>query len=343
MLKETLRKLMAHQRLGRGETYECMNLILAGVATPAQISSFISILSYRGVDTEELIGMIQSMRDHALPIYMDNTDPIVDTCGTGAGGVKTFNVSTASALVASASGLRVAKHGNRAVTSQTGSADVLQELDISVDLTPGEIKKALDQNNMCFMFAPIYHQAMKFAATTRKEIGFRSIFNLLGPLTNPAGAKQQVIGVFDPQYSLKMAEALHEMGSEHVLIVHGQDGLDECTMATETLVTELMDGQITSYSIAPESFGLERSSLHAIQAKSPQESAQIIREVISGKREDVAKDIICLNAGAALYVGEKAGSIGEGVQLAQKLVEEGHVLAHYQRLAQAQGEMKHAY
>lgn len=339
MFKDALRKLMNHQQLEREETYECMAQILGGLVTPAQISSFISILSFRGVGVEELLGMIQAMRDHALPLSIDQKQPIVDTCGTGAGGVKTFNVSTASALVASASGLRVAKHGNRAVTSKTGSADVLHELGIKVDLTAEEIKAALEKQSMCFLFAPIYHQAMKFAAAARQEIGFRSVFNLLGPLTNPAGAKYQVIGIFDQQYGLKIAQALQELGSKHVLIVHGLDGLDEFTLATETKVVELLDGKIREYFIAPESVGLKRSSLKNISVQSPQQSAELIKAVIRGERTDEARDIICLNAGAALYVGQKAASLEEGVRLAQELIGSGQVNEHYQSIIQSHKEV----
>lgn len=343
MFKEMLKKLIVHHELEREEAYECMTQILSGVVSPAQLSSFISILSYRGVSTEELIGLIQAMRAHSLPLVLEQDyEPIVDTCGTGAGGLKTFNVSTASALVASASGIKVAKHGNRAVTSQTGSADVLQELGVTVDLTPSDIKAALKQHSMCFMFAPIYHQALKYAATTRQEIGFRSIFNLLGPLTNPAGAKYQVIGVFDRQYSKKMAEALKELGSKHVLIVHGADGLDECTLATETFVTELLDGCIREYRLIPEEVGLRRTSMRDLQVQSSAQSAQLILDVLRGERQDEAKDLICFNAGAALYVGQKAPTIVAGVEMAKALIDSGRAFKHYLALVSDSKEVRHA-
>jgi anthranilate phosphoribosyltransferase len=342
MFKEALQKLMRKEELSRSDAYKVMTEILEGSATPSQISSFITLLTFRGVSTEELVGLTQAMREHASPLAIEHTTPLVDTCGTGAAGVKTFNVSTASAIVASSSGLRVAKHGNRSVTSLTGSADVLQELGLRVDLTPEEIEHTLTQNQMCFMFAPIYHQAMKYAANTRKEIGFRSVFNLLGPMTNPAGAKNQVIGVFDPQYMLKMAETLKELGSEHVLVVIGEDGLDEFSISAPTQVTELKNGQIKQFTITPEEVGLQRHAVEEIQVKTPQESAQLIKEVLQGNRKGAAYDIIALNAGAALYVGKKVNSIAEGVQLAKQLIDSKTAYEHYQKMIEIKEEVRHA-
>jgi anthranilate phosphoribosyltransferase len=342
MLREALQKLMRKEELSRSDAYGVMTQILEGSATPSQISSFITLITFRGVSTEELVGLTQAMREHASPLVIDHTTPLVDTCGTGAAGVKTFNVSTASAIVASSSGLRVAKHGNRSVTSMTGSADVLQELGLRVDLTPEEIEHTLTQNQMCFMFAPIYHQAMKYAANTRKEIGFRSVFNLLGPMTNPAGAKNQVIGVFDPQYMLKMAETLKELGSEHVLVVIGEDGLDEISISAPTQVTELKNNKIQQFTMTPEDVGLPRHSVEEIQVKTPQESAKLIREVFQGTRKGAAHDIIALNAGAALYVGKKVNSIAEGVQLAQQLIDSKAAYEHYLKMIEIKEEVRHA-
>lgn len=342
MCKEVLQKLMSKQVLSRVEAYGVMKKILEGSLTPSQISSFITLITFRGVTTEELIGLTRAMRENATPLSVDHGTPLVDTCGTGAAGVKTFNVSTASAIVASSSGLRVAKHGNRSVTSLTGSADVLQELGLRVDLTPEEIEHTLEKNHMCFMFAPMYHQAMKHAATTRKEIGFRSIFNLLGPMTNPAGAKYQVIGVFDRSYSLKMAETLNELGSEHVLIVHGEDGLDEFSISASTFVTELKNGVITEYTLAPEDVGLKRHSIDEIRVQTPQHSAQIIQEVLQGKRKGAAYHIMALNAGAALYVGKKVKTIAEGVQMAKQLIDSQTAYTHYLKMVEIKGEVQHA-
>ncbi|WP_202079999.1 anthranilate phosphoribosyltransferase [Caldalkalibacillus salinus] len=342
MLKPFLKVLIEKEYLTQEEAYLAMTTILEGKATPSQLSSFISILSFRGIKTHELTGLTQAMRDYGRTIPLKEGEPVVDTCGTGASGVKTFNVSTASAIVAASSGLKIAKHGNRSVTSQTGSADVLEELGIPVEQTTEQIQASFAQHSMCFMFAPIYHQAMKHASTTRKEIGFRSIFNLLGPLTNPAGAMRQVIGVFDPTYGKRMAETLQHLGSEHVLIVHGTDGLDEFTVSGETKVTELKAGSIKEYELRPEDVGLEVSAISDIRADSPQHSATMIREVLDGSRTDAAKDIVAYNAGAALYVGGKATNMREGVALAQSLIESGKAKEHLQHMVQERGAIKHA-
>jgi anthranilate phosphoribosyltransferase len=345
MLKEILTKVMSRETLSSQDSYQAMRSILEGEGTPSQISSFISLLTFRGVETEELIGLTQAMRNFAQPLPIDQafTTPIVDTCGTGGAGIKTFNVSTASAVVASASGMKIAKHGNRAVTSLSGSADVLQELGLDVDLSPEEMVHRLKKYHMCFMFAPMYHQAMKHAANTRKEIGFRSVFNLLGPLTNPAGALHQVIGVFDSQYSLKMAETLKELGSKHVLIVASKDGLDEFSVGAETFVTELKNGDITQYFISPEDVGLTLiNNLKEIQVRTPQESAKIIMDVLQGQDKGIAYEMICYNAGAALYVGEKANTLQEGVRLAKQLIDSRTALEHYLSMSSRKEVVRHA-
>jgi anthranilate phosphoribosyltransferase len=344
MFKDILIRLMNHAHLSREEAYQAMKQILDGEATPSQISSFISIITFRGATTDELIGLTKAMRDYAQPLLINHSTPVVDTCGTGGGALKTFNVSTASAIVASSSGLRVAKHGNRAVTSQTGSADVLQELGIAVNLSPEEMAVSLDQHQMCFMFAPMYHQAMKHAAATRKEVGFRSVFNLLGPMTNPAGAKYQVIGVFDKQYSIKMAETLRELGSKHVLIVAAEDKLDEFSIASPTHVTELKDGHVSQYLIQPSDVGIQQvSNLQDIQVITPKESAETILDVLQGKNKGSAYDMICLNAGAALYVGNKVKNIGDGVLLAKELIDSGKAFTHYLKLSGGnKGVVRHA-
>lgn len=343
MFKEILGKLMNRAILSRDEAYGVMKEILNGNVTPSQISSFITLITFRGVETEELIGLTLAMREYAQRFPVRGNVPLVDTCGTGGAGAKTFNVSTASALVASSSGLKIAKHGNRAVTSQTGSADVLQALEIEVELEPAEMAKRLEAHHMCFMFAPLYHQAMKHAASTRKEIGFRTVFNLLGPMTNPAGAQFQVIGVFDPQYSRKIAETLKEVGSKHVLVVSSEDGLDEFSIASKTHVVELKDGAITSYDLEPEQVGLDRlDSISSLRVDSPTESAEVILRVLKGEDQGPAFDMICYNAGAALYVGQKVSSIKEGVQLAQELIQSRKAYEHYQRMRKTRGALKNA-
>lgn len=343
MFKELLKQLMNDDRLTHEQSYAAMKIILEGQATPSQVSSFITILTFRGVETEELTGLTQAMRDHALPIELNlDGGPLVDTCGTGGDGSKTFNVSTASALVASSSGLKIAKHGNRSVSSLSGSADVLEELGLNIEVSPEGVREQLNQFHMCFMFAPMYHQSMKHVAATRKEIGFRTVFNLLGPMTNPAGAKHQVIGVFDQQYSMKMAEALKSLGAEHVLIVQGEDGLDEFSVSAVTHVTELKDGHIQQYDVTPEDVGLKRHALEDIQVETAHESALIIENVLSESDHGAARDIVCFNAGAALYVGGKANTLSEGVRLAQNLIDTRQAYEHYLNMSKLKGAHENA-
>ncbi|EGL82864.1 Anthranilate phosphoribosyltransferase [Caldalkalibacillus thermarum TA2.A1] len=342
MLKQALKKLMDRKTLTEAESYQVMEEILSGKATAAQISSFISILTYRGVEVEELTGLARAMRERALPVRLEIDRPVVDTCGTGGDGAKTFNISTASAIVVASAGVPVAKHGNRAASSLSGSADVLEVLGLPVEMTPAAITKALEQFNMCFMFAPIYHQAMKYAAGPRKEIGFRSVFNLLGPLTNPAGIKHQVIGLFDDSYSEKVARTLHQLGARHVLIVAGEDGLDELSVSAPTRVTELKDGQLSRYRVTPEAFGLGRHPLSAIQVESAEESAEFILNVLSGQDKGAAYDIVCFNAGAALYVGQKVPTLAEGIQLAKGLIDSGQAYQHYQDMIKNKEAIRYA-
>jgi anthranilate phosphoribosyltransferase len=343
MFKSVLQRLLNGEVLTEAQSYEVMCDILEGRATPTQIGSLITFLSFRKVEVQELTGLTRAMREYALGVQLDvDLYPIVDTCGTGGAGFKTFNVSTISALVASASGLPIAKHGNRAATSVTGSADVLEELGLPVSMSPEDIRKALKERYMCFMFAPLYHQSMKHAAPPRKELGFRSVFNLLGPLTNPAGTKHQVIGVLAHAYIVTMAKTLLELGSEHVLIVQGEDGLDEFSISVSTRITELRNGGIEQYTIAPEDVGLHRHSSAGIRVANPAESASLIRSVLRGENKGAAYDMTVLNAGAALYVGGKANEIAEGVQLAKALIDSGEAERHFFRLSTGKGAVKHA-
>lgn len=342
MFKGVLQKLMAKEELSRDEAYIVMKQILDGEATPAQISSFITILTFRGVSTQELVGLTKAMRDHATPLSISQDQPLIDTCGTGGDGAATFNISTASAIVASSSGLHVAKHGNRSVSSLSGSADVLEVLGMQVDVSPEKMVDRLTKDHMCFMFAPIYHQAMRHAAGIRKEVGFRSIFNLLGPLTNPAGTKYQLIGVFDQKYSLPMVETLKELGSEHVLVVNGEDGLDEISISAPTHITELKNGTIRQYKLTPEDVGLSRYPISEIQVESAQGSAKIILLVLQGQLKGAAYDIIALNAGAALYVGKKVTTLQEGIQLAKHLIDSKIAYEHYELMVANKGALKHA-
>lgn len=344
MFKSYLQQLMAHETLTENESYEAMASILNGEVTASQISSFISIITFRGASVQELIGLTKAMRNHATSVRLKNIqEPIVDTCGTGGDGMKTFNVSTASAIVASSSGLKVAKHGNKSVSSLSGSADVLEALGLNVSIDATDIEAALFRDNMCFMFAPLYHQAMKHAASTRKEIGFRSVFNLLGPMTNPVGTKHQLIGVYDSKVSDSMALTLKALGAEHVLIVNGYDGIDEFSVLTPTKVTELKNDEIIQYDVAPEDVGLKTAvSLNELQVETPVESAQLIEAILQGEVVGAARDIVAYNAGAALYVGKKCPNLRAGVEMAHQLIASKQAYHHFINMKKQSQEVRHA-
>ena len=320
MFKAYLTKLIDGANLSASEAEKAMDLMMKGEVTSSQIASFISILRFRGETAEEMLGFTKAMRGHMKPIAYEHPH-LIDTCGTGGDGASTFNISTASALLAACGGAKVAKHGNRAVSSSSGSADVLEQLQLPVQQTLEEATVNLKEKGMSFLFAPIYHEAMKHAVAPRKEIGFRTIFNLLGPLANPVRCKKQVIGVFSREYAHKMAEVLKELGSEHVLIVAGHDGLDEITITSETHVVEVKNGMISSYTIAPEDFGFSRGNIEDIQVANSMQSAHLIKEVFQNKSTGSARNIVCLNAGAALYVSGISKTIFQGAELASQMIE----------------------
>ncbi|WP_223702041.1 anthranilate phosphoribosyltransferase [Sutcliffiella deserti] len=319
MFKKYLTKLIDGKLLTIAEAENAMDFIMKGEATSSQIASFISILRFRGETVDEMIGFTKAMRTHMREISYEHPR-LIDTCGTGGDGASTFNISTAAALVASSGGAKVAKHGNRAVSSLSGSADVLEHLQLPVQQSLEEAERNLTQKGMSFLFAPIYHEAMKHALGPRKEVGFRTVFNLLGPLANPVRCKKQVIGVFSVEYAMKMAEVLKRLGSEHVMIVAGSDGLDEITITAETHVVEVKKGELSSYTIEPEDFGFKRGDLTDIQVSNSSQSAKLIQLILQNKATDSAKNIVALNAGAALYVSGSASSLHEGVKLASHLI-----------------------
>ncbi|RSK27427.1 anthranilate phosphoribosyltransferase [Bacillus sp. HMF5848] len=337
MFKQLLAKCIEGSSLTMEEAEALMHEIMEGRATESQIASLLSILRFRGETVDELIGFIKAMRMHMTPLTMDEANELViDTCGTGGDGSSTFNISTAAAILVSSTGVKVAKHGNRAVSSKSGSADVLEYLGIDIQSSPEEAEIALKNHNMSFLFAPIYHSAMRHAVTPRKEIGFRTAFNLLGPLSNPANCKHQVIGVFSVDYARKLAEAMKHFGSEHVLFVTGRDGLDEISISAETNVVELKDGQITEYVITPDDFGFKRGKIEDVIVSSVEESARRIEAVFHNKATDSSRNIVILNAGAALYVAGRAADIQDGVYQALGALRNGTALKHFQSL-QANG------
>ncbi|WP_445612572.1 anthranilate phosphoribosyltransferase [Geobacillus sp. YF-1] len=330
MLKELLGKCAEGQTLTEAEAYAAMNAVMAGEATASQIASLLSMLRVRGETVDELVGFVRAMRDRMTAI--DAGDEVIDTCGTGGDGAATFNVSTAAAIVVSSLGVKVAKHGNRAVSSKSGSADVLERLGIDIQSSPETARRALDQTGLAFLFAPLYHAAMKHAAGPRKEIGFRTVFNLIGPLANPARCKRQVIGVSSTDYAEKLAETMRRLGSEHVLFVTGRDGLDECSIAAETDVVELKNGEIRRFVIAPEDAGLPRGALADVQVRNPEESAALLQAVMEGTAPASAVNMVALNAGAALYAAGKAETIAAGTAMAKDAILSKTAYAQLERL-----------
>ena len=334
-LKPILAKLVEGQDLSAPEVEEALSLMMQGEATAAQIGAFLAAMRLKGETWQELAAAARVLRDHArkLPLELSGDEPLVDTCGTGGDQKGTYNVSTAAAFVVAAGGVRVAKHGNRSVSSQCGSADVLEALGIKVDMSPEVAANCLEETGLCFLFAPLYHPAMKHVASPRKELGFRSIFNLLGPLANPAGANVQVLGVSDFRLTEKMAFALDELGCKRALVVFGEDGYDEFTVTGSTKVSELREGRITTYYEDPEDVGFELcEEPEELQGGGAQDNARIIEDLLAGKLGGPKLDMLVLNAGAALYAAEKAIDLKAGVKLAQEIISSGKALAKLEAL-----------
>jgi anthranilate phosphoribosyltransferase len=300
-----------------------MRLIMTGEATPAQVGGFLIGLRMKGETVDEIAAAASVMRELASKVDVDKTH-LVDTCGTGGDASGSFNISTASAIVVAAAGGKVAKHGNRSISSKSGSADVLETAGVNLELSPEQVADCVNEIGVGFMFAPLHHSAMKHAIGPRREMAVRTIFNVLGPLTNPAGAPNQVLGVFSKELVEPLAHVLQRLGSKHVLVVHAEDGLDEISIASPTFVAELNNNEVSTYIIQPEDFGLSRANLEQIRATDSAHSLQIIKSVFSNT-DGPAKDIVCLNAGAAIYVAGLAASLAEGVKKAQDVIASGLV------------------
>ncbi|MCA0899701.1 anthranilate phosphoribosyltransferase [Microbulbifer agarilyticus] len=324
-IQQAIAKLVEGEHLTREEMRGTMGQIMRGEAEDAQIGAFLVALRMAGETVDEITGAVEVMRELATKVELDPTHA-VDIVGTGGDGANLFNVSSASSFVAAAAGARVAKHGNRSVSSSSGSADLLEKAGIYLPLTPEQVARCVDGVGVGFMFAPSYHSAMRHAIGPRKALGLRTIFNLLGPLTNPAGVKRQVIGVFDPHYCRMLAEVLQTLGSEHVLVLHSDDGLDEVSLAAETRGWELKDGELTEIVIKPEDFDIEPKAMDDLCVDGSEASLALIRDAL-GKREtpagNKAADIIALNAGMAIYVSGVAASPAEGVSMAQDAIYSG--------------------
>ena len=286
----------------------------------------------KGETVDEVLGAVGVMRDLSTKVEIDEPN-LIDTCGTGGTGIGIFNVSTTSALVASSCGAKIAKHGNRSATRKSGSADLLEQAGVSLSLTPEQVASCIQEIGLGFMFAQAHHSAMRHVVGPRKEIGQKSIFNVLGPLTNPASAKRQVLGVYDKKWMTPVAEVLDELGSEHLLIVHSRDGLDEISLASPTYVTEMRDGKISEYEVSPEDFNFETDTLEGLQVNSPQESLDLAKLALQGEHKK-ASSMICMTAGAALYVSDIANSLESGVELAKRSVESGEGLKKLNQLVE---------
>lgn len=330
-LRPILARLADGETLNAEEAEKAFNIIMSGAADLAQMAAFIMALRLRGEQVEEIVGGARVLRAKADRIAAP--DGIIDTCGTGGDGIGTYNISTAAALVTAAAGVPVAKHGNRSVSSKSGSADVLMSLGANLEISKEANEQSLRENNFAFLFAPAHHRAMRHVAPARGSLQLRTIFNLLGPLANPAHAKRQVLGVFDRKWLRPMAEVLQKLGSEHVWVVHGSDGLDEVTTTGVTYVAELKDGEITEFEVSPESVGLEKADLDDLKGGDAEVNAQAIKDLLAGEKS-AYRDIVLINAGAALVVAGKAGSLREGVDIAAGTIDSGAAKALLSRWVQ---------
>lgn len=320
-LQQAIKAVTERQNLSREDMISVMRLIMTGEATPAQIGGFLVGLRMKGETVDEIAAAAEVMRELAHKVDVSG-DHIVDIVGTGGDGAHTFNISTACCFVVAAAGGKVAKHGNRSVSSKSGSADLLEAAGVSLDLTPEQVEQCIERIGVGFMFAPRYHSAMKHAIGPRKEMAVRTIFNILGPLTNPAGAPNQLMGVFSAELVEPLANVFKSLGSNHVMVVNAEDGLDEISIASDTHVAELRNGQITKWIIRPEDFGCQRGSLDDLRVEDAQQSLEIIKKVLANK-PGPALDIVALNAGAALYVAGLSDSMQAGVDIAREIIASG--------------------
>ncbi|MFQ5937807.1 MAG: anthranilate phosphoribosyltransferase [Acidiferrobacterales bacterium] len=320
-IQTAIRTVCERRDLSQEDMRAVMRLIMTGEATPSQIGGFLIGLRMKGETVDEITAAAEVMRELAAQVGVSGPH-VVDTCGTGGDGVNTFNISTASAFVVAAAGGKVAKHGNRSVSSKSGSADVLETAGVNLDLTPQQVAQCIDEVGVGFMFAPKHHSAMKHAIGPRREMGVRTIFNLLGPLTNPAGAPHQMLGVFSDEWVEPLAEVLKKLGSQHVLVVHAEDGMDEISIGAATHVAELKDGKIDAFSVRPEDFGMSRSDVANLAVQSAEQSLSMIESVLKNQ-EGPARDIVALNAGAAIYAADLTDSLQAGVQQALECLANG--------------------
>lgn len=330
MIKDALAKLADRTNLSVQEAEEAMSEIMDGGATPAQIAAYLMGLRQKGETVDEIVGSARAMRSRATRIRVA-APVVVDTCGTGGDGAHTFNISTTAAFVVAGAGITVAKHGNRSISSRSGSADVLTALGVRVELSPDLVADCIDEVGIGFLFAPLYHGAMKHCAGPRQEMGIRTLLNILGPLTNPAGATHQVLGVYDARLTDILGQVLLQLGSQHCFVLHGMDGLDEITLSDRTKVSEGKGGVVSSFFISPEEFDLPRVPRKEVAGGHPDENARITKDILEG-RKGPKRDIVCLNAAPAMVAGQKARTLKEGFRLAQQVIDSGAAALKLERL-----------
>lgn len=319
MIKEIINKLVQRENLTTKETEEVMNEIMSGEATSAQIAGFLTALRLKGETVEEITGCARIMRKFATKVKVKE-GKVLDTCGTGGDQKHTFNISTLAAFVAAGAGIVVAKHGNKSVSSKCGSADLLGQLGVNIKASKEVVEECLEKVGIGFLFAPLLHGAMKYAMPVRKEMGIRTIFNILGPLTNPAGANYQLLGVYEENLAKPLAEVLGNLGTKHALVVHGMDGLDEVTTTDKTFVAELKDGKVTTYEIDAEDFGIKKAKIEDLKGGEATENADLAMKVLKGEEKGPLSDIVALNAGCAIYACDEARDIKEGVEIARESI-----------------------
>ncbi|MGG4142842.1 anthranilate phosphoribosyltransferase [Paenibacillus algorifonticola] len=341
-MQSALTKLIGGEHLSREEARSVMDIIMSGEATPVQIAGVVTALRMKGETKDEITGFAQAMRAHSSHVQTEQ-EGLLDTCGTGGSGIHKFNISTSSAIIAAAAGIRVAKHGNRAMSGKAGSADVLEALGVQITLTPEQAEECLKQVGICFMFAQLYHPSLRHASVPRKELGIRTIFNMLGPLTNPAGADRQLIGLYDYKKTDTVASVLAELGVKRAMVVSSNDGLDEISISAPTRVSELRSGEVRTYEITPEELGLTRYPISEVLGGDPAANAAIIRGIFSGEQRGAYRDIVLANAGACIYVGGAAASLTDGVKIAADMIDSGLAEQKLLGLIQTTGELTHVF
>ena len=332
MIRESIIKLSKKQNLTYLEAEEVMDEIMSGKATPVQMSAYLTALALKGETIDEITASAAGMRAHCIKLLHDMD--VLEIVGTGGDGSNSFNISTTASLVIAAGGVPVAKHGNRAASSKSGAADVLEALGVKITIPPEKSQELLGKIGICFLFAQNYHIAMKYVAPIRKELGIRTVFNILGPLSNPAGANMELMGVYDEALVEPLAQVMANLGVTRGMVVFGQDSLDEISMSAPTSVCEIKDGKFTSYVLTPEQFGYERCTKEELQGGTPQDNAEITKAILEGKETGAKRHAVCLNAGAALYIAGKAASIEAGVKMAEQLIDSGAALKKLEEFIQ---------